>query len=83
MFFLLDTGVSKPIIFNFFNLKEELSIHETELLLLQGLGDDKPIEALKSSNNTVIIGEAINLNQYLYAIIDASINFAPSWGSIG
>ena len=34
LFFLLDTGVSKPIIFNFFNLKEELSIHETELLLL-------------------------------------------------
>jgi hypothetical protein len=80
LFFLLDTGVSKPIIFNFFNLKEELSIHETELLLLQGLGDDKPIEALKSSNNTVIIGEAINLNQDLYAIIDASINFAPSLG---
>lgn len=78
--FLLDTGVSKSILFNFFNLKEELSIHETELLLLQGLGDDKPIEALKSSNNTVIIGEAINLNQDLYAIIDASINFAPSLG---
>ena len=32
--FLLDTGVSKSILFNFFNLKEELSIHETELLLL-------------------------------------------------
>jgi hypothetical protein len=78
--FLLDTGVSKSILFNFFNLKEELSIHETELLLLQGLGDDKPIEALKSSNNTVIIGEAINLNQDLYAIIDASINFTPSLG---
>ena len=44
------------------------------------MGDDKPIEALKSSNNTVIIGEAINLNQDLYAIIDASINFAPSLG---
>ena len=78
--FLLDTGVSKSILFNFFNLKEELSIRETELLLLQGLGDDKPIEALKSSNNTVIIGEAINLNQDLYAIIDASINFTPSLG---
>ena len=45
--FLLDTGVSKPIIFNFFNLKDELSIHETELLFIQGLGNDKPIEALR------------------------------------
>ena len=78
--FLLDTGVSKPIIFNFFNLKDELSIHETELLFLQGLGNDKPIEALRSTNNTVIIGEAVNLNQDLFAIIDASINFAPSLG---
>ena len=78
--FLLDTGVSKPIIFNFFNLKEELSIHETELIFIQGLGNDKPIEALRSSNNTVIIGEAVNLNQDLFAIIDASINFAPSLG---
>lgn len=78
--FLLDTGVSKPILFNFFNLKEELSIHETELILIQGLGNDEPIEALRSSNNTVIIGEAVNLNQDLFAIIDASINFVPSLG---
>ena len=78
--FLLDTGVSKPIIFNFFNLKEELSIHDTELIFIQGLGNDKPIEALRSSNNTVIIGEAVNLNQDLFAIIDSSINFVPSLG---
>lgn len=78
--FLLDTGVSKPIIFNFFNLKEELSIHKTELIYIQGLGKDKQVEALRSSNNTVIIGEAVSLNQDLFAIIDASINFAPSLG---
>ena len=78
--FLLDTGVSKPIIFNFFNLKEELSIHKTELIYIQGLGNDKQVEALRSSNNTVIIGEAVSLNQDLFAIIDTSINFAPSLG---
>jgi len=78
--FLLDTGVSRPIVFNFFNLKEKLSIHKTELIHIQGLGNDKPIEVLRSSNNIIIIGEAINLNQDLFAIIDASINFAPSLG---
>ena len=78
--FLLDTGVSNSIIFNFFNLKDELSIHKTELIYIQGLGNDKPIEALRSSNNTVIIGEAVNLNQDLFAIIDSSINFVPSLG---
>ena len=78
--FLLDTGVSKPILFNFFNLKDELSIHETKSIFLQGLGNEKPIEALRSSNNTISIGEAITLNQDIFAIIDASINFAPSLG---
>ena len=78
--FLLDTGVSKPIIFNFFNLKEKLSINKTELIHIQGLGNDEPIEALRSSNNTVIIGEAVSLSQDLFAIIDASINFMPSLG---
>ena len=78
--FLLDTGVSRPIIFNFYNLKDKLSIHKTELIHIQGLGTDEPIEALRSSNNTIIIGEAVNLGQNLFAIIDASINFAPSLG---
>lgn len=78
--FLLDTGVSKPIIFNFFNLKEKLSINKTELIHIQGLGEDEPIEALRSSNNTVIIGEAVSLTQDLFAIIDVSINFMPSLG---
>jgi hypothetical protein len=78
--FLLDTGVSKPIIFNFFDLKKELSIFETELIFIHGLGNNKPIEALRSSNNTVIIGDAINTNQDLFAIVDASINFTPSLG---
>ena len=78
--FLLDTGVSRPIIFNFFNLKEKLSFNNTELIHIQGLGNDKPIEVLRASNNTVIIGNAVNLQQDLFAIIDASINFAPSLG---
>ena len=34
--FLLDTGVSRPIVFNFFNLKEKLSIHKTELIITHG-----------------------------------------------
>ena len=78
--FLLDTGVSKPIIFNFFNLKEELSINKTELIHIQGLGNDEPIEALRSSNNIVVVGEAVSLTQDLFAIIDSSINFMPSLG---
>lgn len=78
--FLLDTGISKPIIFNFLNLTEELQINQTERIYLRGLGKGEPIEAIRSRNNVFKIGEAINVNQDLYAIFDPSLNFAPRLG---
>ncbi|MGE5943720.1 MAG: signaling protein, partial [Flavobacteriales bacterium] len=36
--FLLDTGVSKPIIFNFLNISDTLRIKDTETIFLKGLG---------------------------------------------
>ena len=78
--FLLDTGISKPIIFNFFNLTEDLQINQTERIYLRGLGGGDPVEALKSKGNIFRIGKAININQDLYAIFDPSLNFAPLLG---
>jgi hypothetical protein len=78
--FLLDTGVSKPIIFNFLNLNQELHINQAELIYLRGLGEGESIEALKSTNNIFRIGEAINVNQDLYAVFDPALNFAPRLG---
>jgi hypothetical protein len=78
--FLLDTGVSKPIIFNVLNLTEDLKINETERIFLRGLGEGESVEALKSSNNIFSIGNAINFNQDLYVIFDQDMNFAPRLG---
>lgn len=78
--FLLDTGISKPIIFNFLNLSEDLKINQAEKIYLRGLGEGESIEALRSKNNVFKIGNAININQNLYAIFDPSLNFAPSLG---
>jgi PDZ domain/Aspartyl protease len=78
--FLLDTGVSKPIIFNFLNLTEELQINQTERIFLRGLGEGESVEALKSKNNIFRIGKAISFNQDLYAIFDPALNFAPKLG---
>ncbi|MGC1203446.1 MAG: aspartyl protease family protein [Flavobacteriaceae bacterium] len=78
--FLLDTGVTKPIIFNFLNVSDTLKIKNTEKIFLRGLGEGESIEALKSNNNVVKIGDAINLNQDLFAIYDANLNFAPRLG---
>ncbi|MEJ2112678.1 MAG: PDZ domain-containing protein [Flavobacteriaceae bacterium] len=78
--FILDTGVSKPLIFNYLNVTDSLKIRDTETILLKGLGGGEPVEALKSRNNVIKIGEAIKINQELYAIFDPSLNFAPRLG---
>lgn len=78
--FLLDTGVSKPIIFNFVNLTEELQINQTERIYLRGLGEGEPVEALRSRNNVFKIGKAVNVNQDLYAVFDPNLNFSPRLG---
>jgi len=78
--FILDTGVSRPIIFNYLNITDALKIKDTETILLRGLGEGEPVEALKSRNNIFKVGEAIKINQELFAIFDPSLNFAPRLG---
>lgn len=78
--FLLDTGVSKPIIFNFLNVSDTLNIKDTETIYLRGLGGGESVETLKSSNNIFKIGDAIKLNQDLYAVYNSNLNFAPRLG---
>lgn len=78
--FLLDTGVSKPIIFNFLNVSDTLKIKDTEKIFLRGLGEGESVEALRSKNNVFKIGDAIKLNQDLYAVYNTNLNFAPRLG---
>lgn len=78
--FLLDTGVSKPIIFNFLNVSDTLMIKDTETIYLRGLGGGERIEAMKSRNNIFKIGDAIKLKQDLYAVYNANLNLAPRLG---
>ena len=78
--FLFDTGVSKPIIFNFLNVSDTLKFKNTEKIFLRGLGEGESVEALKSRNNIFKIGDAIKLNQELYAVFNSNINFTPRLG---
>jgi hypothetical protein len=78
--FLLDSGVRKPIIFNFLNSTDSLQINEPEIIYLRGLGEGEPIEAIRSRNNVVKIGNAININQNLFAVFNERLNFAPRLG---
>ncbi|RAJ14486.1 aspartyl protease [Olleya aquimaris] len=78
--FLLDTGVSKPIVFNFLKASDSLKVLHAEKIKLKGLGDGDYIDALRSSHNTFKIGNAVNTDQTFFAIFDPSVNFAPKLG---
>lgn len=78
--FLLDSGVRKPILFNFLNSTDSLAINKPEIIYLRGLGEGEPIEAIRSRNNIVKIGDAINIDQSIFAIFNERFNFAPKLG---
>ncbi|WP_299227205.1 aspartyl protease family protein [uncultured Psychroserpens sp.] len=78
--FVLDSGVSKPILFNLANV-DSLQIRHVEKIFLRGLGGGEPVEAMKSKNNFFRVGNAININQDIYVVFDSSLNFTPRLGT--
>lgn len=77
--FMLDTGVSKPILFNITNT-DSLQMNNVETIFLRGLGGGETVKALRSKNNFIKIGNAININQEIYVVFDQEINFTPKLG---
>lgn len=77
--FILDTGVSQPILFNFVNL-DSLHIRNQTHSYLQGLGNEGAIKAIKSTGNVLRVGDAVSVNQELSLLFDTSINFTPQLG---
>ncbi|MBA6153295.1 PDZ domain-containing protein [Gelidibacter gilvus] len=78
--FILDSGVSKPILFNIVNSSDSLKFKNVESIYLRGLGDGASTIALKSSKNNFRIGAAINENQDVFILSDETINFTPRLG---
>ncbi len=78
--FLLDTGVSRPILFNILNFADSLHLKNLKTISLRGLGADGAVSSIKSEKNIVRIGKALNPNQDLYVVFDNSINFTPILG---
>lgn len=78
--FLLDTGVSKPIIFDFHDTTDSLKIKKIDKINLRGLGEGESIEAYRSSGNVLKVGDAVKLKQDIFAIYDIEFDFAPRLG---
>ncbi|WP_241974216.1 aspartyl protease family protein [Winogradskyella wandonensis] len=77
--FVLDTGVSRPILFNLANL-DSLQIKNTEQSYLRGLGRNGNVQAIRSRGNIIKVGEAIAVNRDISMVFDPSINFTARLG---
>lgn len=77
--FILDSGVSSPILFSLAE-QDSIQINKVSQIKLRGLGDGEPLEALSSRNNDFKIGKIENSDQHLYVVLDESLNFSQSIG---
>lgn len=77
--FILDTGAKHSLLFSLSEI-DSLEIKNVTPIKIRGLGGGSTIDALKSANNTVQVGQALDRNHTLYVIFDESINFSPRMG---
>jgi hypothetical protein len=77
--FILDSGVSTPLLFNI-SEQDSIQINKVSQVTVRGLGDGEPIQALSSRNNIFRLGSVVNQNQDLYVVLDETLNFSPSLG---
>lgn len=77
--FLLDTGVSSTIMFSMIEADSLLLIN-AKSIKLRGIGNEKPITALKSNNNTIKIGKAIDVNHSIFVIYDDDLDLSARMG---
>jgi len=77
--FILDSGVSKPILFNL-SQSDSVPINNVSEVTIRGLGDGEPMKALSSKGNSFTLGGAKNYSQDLYVVMDRGIDFSTSLG---
>ncbi len=77
--FLLDTGVSSTIMFSMVEA-DSLILRNARSIKLRGIGNEKPITALKSNNNTIKIGKAIDVNHSIFVIYGDKLDLSARMG---
>ncbi|MCV6628700.1 MAG: aspartyl protease family protein, partial [Flavobacteriaceae bacterium] len=77
--FILDTGVSRPILFNI-SEQDSVALSNLNPIKIQGLGSNGPVQAFRSTANKMRIGKAQNIYQDLFLVMDKDINLSPSLG---
>jgi hypothetical protein len=77
--FILDSGVSKPILFNLSG-QDSIALKDVSEITIRGLGEGEPIKALSSVGNSFKLKDLVNHDQQLYVVIDHKLNFSPTLG---
>ena len=77
--FLLDTGVDHTLLFSLAE-RDSLQINNVTPVMIRGLGDGGDFEALKSLNNTLKVGDAVDKDHMIYVIFNKQLNFSPRMG---
>jgi len=77
--FLLDTGVNSTILFGITEA-DSLRVNNAKILKVRGLGEGDGVIALKSENNELRIGNAIDRHHTINVIFEESLNFSTRMG---
>ena len=65
--FILDTGVSSPVIFNL-KSSDSIRLNQLKKIKLRGLGEGNSVDALRSKNNRIRFDNIVGSNQNLFLI---------------
>lgn len=77
--FLLDTGVNHTLLFSLDRI-DSIQINNVTPVKIRGLGGGGEVDAVRSVNNRVRVGDALDRNHMVYVIFDQRINFSPRMG---
>lgn len=77
--FILDSGVSKPVIFNL-SSQDSVEINHVEKILIRGLGDGDPLEVLYSRQNRFKLGKLYSPNEDLFIVYNDELDFSSKLG---
>lgn len=77
--FLLDTGINSTVIFSLANT-DSLEVKNATTIYLSGLGGGKPVRAIKSSGNTLQLGDAVGMDQTLFIATEEVVGISHRLG---
>lgn len=78
--FILDSGVSKTILFNI-SQNDSIGLKSVEKVQLQGLGDGESVEALLSKNNRLSLSNLVSYNETIYVIVRDYFDLSSKMGT--